>query len=288
MIRCLLLQYRRVPTVAILGAGPIGSAVAHRLSQRGRVRRILLIDESVDAAAGKALDLQQSGPVDNVDVSLAAARDALSATGASVVVVADEIRGGEWHGERGLALVQQLLRGGCTSPIVFAGPQQLWLMEASFRELKVSASRLTGTAPSAMISAARALAGLELGLSGVELALVGRPPNLVVAWSSATTGGTLLCDRVPPHRLLALSASLAKLWPPGPQAIASASAPIVEALMTGSRRLHHAVTVTDGELGARARAVMLPLELASGGIKRHVMPSLSAQERTELLNSVQG
>ena len=106
--------------------------------------------------------------------------------------------------------------------------------------------------------------------------------------ASLVEGANLLLvgDRAAPHQLLALSASLARLWPPGPETIASATAPIVEALLSGSRRLHHAATVIDGELGARGKAVLLPLEIGVGGIVRHVMPSLSAQERTELMNSL--
>jgi len=264
----------------------VGSAIACRLAQRARARAILLIDEHVDAAAGKALDLQQAAPVDAVDVSLRAASDALAAVGAPVVVIADEIRGGEWHADRGLALVERLLRAGCEAPLVFAGPQSLWLMEACFRELKVPALRLAGTAPAAMVTAARALVSLDLNLAGVDLAVVGRPPRLTVGWAAATVGGSLVSERVAPHRLLALSASLAQLWPPGPEAIAAATAPIVEAFVFGSRRLHHAATIVDGELGARAKAVMLPLEVHAGKIARHVMPSLSAQERTELMNAL--
>ena len=101
-----------------------------------------------------------------------------------------------------------------------------------------------------------------------------------------TTAGVLVTDRVPAHRLIAVSESLAGLWPPGPVAIAAATAPIVEALVSGSRRWHPAMTVVDGVLGARGRAVLLPLELGRGRVLAHVIPSLSPQERTELLNSV--
>jgi hypothetical protein len=207
---------------------------------------------------------------------------------ASVIVVADEIEAGEWQGERGLAMMRQLVRAGVAAPIVFAGPEQLWLLETCHRELGVPASRLLGTAPSAMEGAIRAWAGLELGLSSVSAVAVGRPPELVVGWSAATAHGALLTDRIPPHRLLALSDQLAKLWPPGPFAIASATAPIVEALIFGSRQLHPALTLLEGDLGLRGRAVMLPLDLAPGRIRAYVVPSLSPQERTDLLNAVAG
>jgi hypothetical protein len=162
----------------------------------------------------------------------------------------------------------------------------MWLMEKVRTELKISADRLIGTAPSAMASAARAWAGLELGLASVDVAVVGRPPALISAWSAATVNGALLSDRVPAHRLVALSESLTRLWPPGPIAIAASTAPIVEALIGGSRRLHAALTILDGELGARDRAVMLPLELGRGRVLSRVVPSLSPQERTDLISAI--
>lgn len=273
-------------TVAILGAGPIGASLAHRLSQRQRIRALRLIDADGSAANGKALDIRQSGPVEHFDTIVHASDNVLDAVGAAVIVIADEVSGGEWEGERGLALVMQLTRAGAKAPIVFAGTRQVWLMEKCFTEVKVAADRLIGTAPSAMATAARAWAGLELGLGSVDVLVVGRPPRFVVGWTAATTAGALLSERIAPHRLLALSQSLGRLWPPGPLAIASATAPIVEALAMGSRKLHSALMLLDGVLGARARAVMLPLALGHGRVISHQMPSLSHQERTELMNAI--
>jgi hypothetical protein len=202
--------------------------------------------------------------------------------------VADEMDAGEWEGERALAMVGRLVRAGVTAPLVFTGAGALWLMEKCYGELKIPADRLIGTAASAMVSAIRGWAGLELGLSTVNATAVGRPPGLIVGWSAATAEGALLTDRIAPHRLLVLSEQLTSLWPPGPFAVASATAPVVEALIAGSRQLHPALTIVDGDLGARGRAVLLPLDLANGRVRSHVVPSLSPQEQTDLLSSVAG
>jgi hypothetical protein len=183
-------------------------------------------------------------------------------------------------------MVAQLTRAGIDAPFVFAAPSQTALMETVYRELHVPAARLIGSAPGAIVSAVQAMAGLELGLSSVELAVVGRPPALVVGWAAASTAGALVTDRVPAHRLLAIARALPKLWPPRPYAIASATAPLVEALVDGSRRRHHALTIIDGEFGVRGVAVVLPLELGRGRVLAHAMPSLSPQERTEFINAV--
>src|SRR5437763_843144 len=50
-------------TVAIVGAGDIGGACAQALAARDRVGHILVIDAAANAAAGKALDIQQSGAI---------------------------------------------------------------------------------------------------------------------------------------------------------------------------------------------------------------------------------
>ena len=50
-------------TVAIIGAGDIGGATAQALASCDRVRRVWLVDAAADAAAGKALDIQQGGAV---------------------------------------------------------------------------------------------------------------------------------------------------------------------------------------------------------------------------------
>jgi hypothetical protein len=67
--------------------------------------------------------------------------------------------------------------------------------------------------------------------------------------------------------------------------IAAPTATIVEALLAGSRRLHPAVTMLDGELGIRSRAGLLSLELGRRRVLARHVPSLSPLERTEVINS---
>src|SRR5579871_6325400 len=162
--------------VAILGAGPIGAATAHRLAQRGRVAGLRLIDANGAAAAGKVLDIRQSGPIERFDTPLASTDDVLAASSAAVIVIADAIDDGEWSGPRGLELVQRLIRAGSRAALVFAGVRQHALMEACATELGVPLSRMVGTSASAMVGAAQAMTAIELDLSAVDLVVVGRPP----------------------------------------------------------------------------------------------------------------
>ncbi len=270
--------------VAILGAGPVGASTAHALALRARVRDVRLIDEQAGVAAGKALDIRQSGSVDGFDTRLDGTSDVLAAAGADVIVVADLAAGGEWQGEPALALVGRLVRAGATAPFVFAGPRQIWLMEAAARELGVPADRLVGTSASALGAAARALVALETNGSGADahVSVVGRPPAFVVAWSSATIGGSLVTDRVAAHRLLALAKAVNELWPPGPRGTGAATARVVEGLAFGSRQLQPALTIARGEFGLEGTAIMLPLSLGHGRILERVPPSMTPVEQQRI------
>ncbi len=270
--------------VTIIGAGSIGGALAQRLAERDRVGEIRIIDDAAGVATGKALDIRQAGPIVHSDARLTAASDVLAGSGASVIVIADAFADGEWTGDRGLSLVEKILRAGSNAAIVFAGPNQTPLMEACASKLGVAGDRMLGSAGSAVVGAVRALVGADADVSGVDVSLTvaGRPPAFVVGWSSATIAGSAIAERLPAHRMLAISSTIGRLWPPGPYAIASATTAIVEALIMGSRRRHQAAAMLDGEFGAKGIAAMLPLELGHGRILSREVPTLSPQERTSL------
>ena len=99
-------------------------------------------------------------------------------------------------------------------------------------------------------------------------------------------GGNLISERVAAHRLLAMSQTLARLWPPGPQAIAAATTQITEALIFGSRQSLPALAVLDGEFDARGVTGVLQLDFGHGRIQSRSLPSLSPQERTEAGSAV--
>src|SRR5688572_29441739 len=108
-------------TVAIIGAGALGGALAYTLAARGRVGEVRLIDPEGRVAEGKALDILQSSPVEQFSTRLTAATSYAAAAGARAIVIADLVSGGEISGEAGLALLKQVARMDTAAPILFAG-----------------------------------------------------------------------------------------------------------------------------------------------------------------------
>lgn len=280
-----------MPFIAILGAGAIGGALAHRLAARARVRDIRLIDDERRIAEGKALDILQSAPIEGWPTRLSAAGTLEDAVGAAVIVIADGAAGGAEHaGESALASLRRLARMEAAATLVFAGAAQRELMQRALSELHVPARRVVGSAPGALQAAVRARTALELNGTGVDIQLLvtGVPPRAaVIAWESATASGQPLGALVPAHRLAAISASLPALWPPGPLALASAAARVVEALADGSRRTHTCFVACDSP-PAKGTVAALPVELGKEGVRRVVKPALSRQEQTQLDNAIAG
>lgn len=270
--------------IAIIGAGPIGGTLAHTLAQRGRVADVRLIDTAGAVAEGKALDILQSSPIEGFGTRVAGLDRIDAAAGADVVVVADAASGQEHAGEPALALVKQLSAIETEAPIVCAGASQRELMARSTGELRLPAYRVVGSAPGALESALRALAGVLLDGTGtaITLRVLGVPPrSALVAWEAATAHAEPLAHELAPHHIAALSARIPGLWPPGPYALGSAAARVVEAIANGSRRRYSCFVVLRPGIVAA-----MPVELGPRGVKRIVEPALSRQERTLLENSI--
>jgi malate dehydrogenase len=271
--------------IAIVGAGPLGSALAHKLAARGRVDAVRLIDDNESVARGKALDIVQSGPVEGFGTRVSAEASVHAASGADVIVFADDVTGAEHSGETGLALVRRLIASGSTSPFVFAGTVQRELMTRCITELRIASARVIGSAPFALASAVRALSAVVLDTSAVEISLnvLGVPPRqAVVTWQEGSVAGQPLQDVMGAHEIAALAARIPSLWPPGPYALASAAARVAEAVCSGSRRRYSCFV----DVG-RGRIAAMPVELHRGGVKRVLEPALTTLERTALQNSLE-
>ena len=274
-------------TVCIIGAGDVGGAAAHALARSERVSRVLLVDADGKVAAGKALDIQQSGAVDLFHVRLDGTDDVTRVAGCAVCIVADRFgkQSSEWQGDEGLAMINRLASYAGDAPIVFAGASQAELISAAARESHIARQRLTGSSPEALIAAIRAMVAMEAHCSPseVDLTILGTPPSgFVVPWSEASIGGYSLERVLSQVQLARLEARAARLWPPGPFALGLAAARVTEALVRDSRRAFSVLMVLAGEFGVRGRVGAMPVNLSPSGIAHTRVPTLNTRERVRL------
>ena len=276
-------------TVVIMGAGDLGGAVAHALAERERVRRVVFVDAAANVAAGKSLDILQSGAVaSGSHVSLDATDDLSRATGAALCVIADHAGGAEWQGEEGLAMLGRLLPYLSGAPLVFAGALQTDLMLRAARELGLTGRRLIGSAPEAFASALRAIVALEAQCSPQEVmvAVLGVPGEFVVPWTEASIGGYALENVLSQGQIAKIAGQAGRLWPPGPYTLGAAASRAVEAAIAGARQRLCMLTLLGGEFGIRNRIGALPVLLNRHGIADVRVPALSTRERVLVETSV--
>jgi malate dehydrogenase len=271
-------------TVAIIGAGEIGATTALTLARLGCAGAIRLIDSSGSVAEGKALDILQAGAIQGADGRVSGWTDVAAAAGAAVVVIADRAGAdGEWQAD-GLELIRRLDQMAPGRPLVFAGAQQRGLLALAHRELRVGRLRLVGSAPGALVSAARAMVAVGAACSAddVALAVVGVPHSWILAWNECTVCGAPITASLPAHILAQMDRHTQGSWPPGPYALGSAAARCVAAILGNSRRRLTVFAALDGEYDVRRVVAAVPATLGASGILSVHPPALSTRERVTL------
>jgi malate dehydrogenase len=270
--------------VAIIGAGEIGGAVARALASRARVDAIRLIDDNAAVAAGKALDLLQSGPISRSDTRIEGTADLASAAGASAIVLTDPVGAAEWSGEAALGTLRRLKAGGYLdrAVLVCAGAAHHVLMQQAFDELGLPRRRVIGSAPESLAAAARALVAIEAGAASNQVALmvIGRPPHkIVVPWNEASVGGYSVTSVLTAPQLNQVERRLRGLWPTGPTALGTAAALFCESVVTGSRRIFSAFVSLDRDNGTKAPVCAWPVSVGGSGLERATTPVLSGRDQ---------
>ena len=273
--------------VAIIGAGELGGSLAHVLARREIVRRIQLIDPSGQIAAGKALDIMQTGPIEGFSTLVAGSTDLSRVAGCALVIVADSAT--PQTETDPLLVLTQLKRLAARAVVLCAGVDGRMLVERGVRELEYSREKLIGSAPEALASAIRAVVALQVNGSvrDVVLTVLGNPPaNAFVSWEDASIGGCAATRVLDEPTLRRLASQIAPLWPPGPHALAHSAAEAVAAICGVSRRAVSCFIAPDDTLGQRARVVALPVRLCASGVESLAMPALSGAAKTALDNAM--
>lgn len=282
--------------MVILGAGDIGGALARQLAATDLVSRIVLVDDLANVAAGKALDIAQSGPVDGYHTALSGTNDVAAVVGAVAIVIADRAASAsspqaakppgpsesEWQDEGGLALLRRIAGLNQGAPIICAGAKQATIIERGVNEAGLARTRVFGSAPEALRSAVTAITALEASASpsDISLSVLGRPPqHVIVPWDEAAISGRSATSVLSAAQLARLDARIVRLWPPGPYTLAGAAASLVRTALTRASRVHTALVAVTREEGLPGRSAMMPVTLGSNGIAALVPPALSARDR---------
>src|SRR5688572_30680100 len=279
----------------------MGGAAAREIAALDLVSRIVIVDDLANVAAGKALDVAQSGPVDRYHTALSGTSDIAAIVGAAAIVIADRAGSGpqalkpsgpqdsEWTDDAGLGLLKRVAGLNQQAFIVCAGARQASIIEKSVNEAGLPRLRVFGSAPEALRSAVIAITAVEANAApaDISLSVLGRPPHsVIVPWDEASIAGRCATQVLTAAQLARLEARIARLWPPGPYALAAAAARLVQTALTRSLRVHAVQVAVTRDEGIPGRSATMPVTLNPAGIATLVPPSLSARDRVRFETSM--
>ncbi len=295
------------PKVSIIGAGAVGTATAHWLAEKG-IADVVLTDIIEGLPEGKALDIQQAGPIAGFDVRLSGSSKGYDETAGSAVVV---ITAGvprkpgmtrEQLIDTNAGILRQVIdqvvpRSRDAVFIILTNP----LDAMTYLAYKVSGlprERVIGQSGALDTTRFRTFLAMELGVSvrDVDALVIGAhtDKDMVPLASLANVRGIPARTLLPAERLEAVVARTRRggaeitelMKQSGFTAAGAALEEMIEAVLLDRRRVIPCCVYLDGEYGERDLCIGVPIVVGAGGMERILEAPLSDTERGAFAASV--
>jgi malate dehydrogenase len=290
--------------IALIGAGNIGGTLAHLIGLK-ELGDVVLFDVFGGVAAGKALDIMQSGPVEGFDAVMTGGSDYAAIKGADVVIVTagfprtpgmsrDDLIG---KNAGVIAEVAAGIRTNCPDAFIICITNPLDAMVWVMKEKSgLPANQVVGMAGVLDSSRFRLFLAQEFGVSVEDVTafvLGGHGDSMVPLTRYSTVAGIPVPDLVKMgwstgekidaivKRTADGGGEIVKLLERGSAFYAPAASAIAmaEAFLKDKKRVLPAAAYLTGQYGIKDMYVGVPVVIGAGGVERIVEIELNAQEK---------
>jgi malate dehydrogenase len=290
--------------IALIGAGNIGGTLAHLIGVK-ELGDVVLFDVFGGVAAGKALDIMQSGPVEGFDAHMTGGSNYSAIEGADVVIVTagfprtpgmsrDDLIG---KNAGVIAEVADGIKKHCPDAFVICITNPLdamvWVMK---EKTGLPANRVVGMAGVLDSSRFRLFLAQEFGVSVEDVTafvLGGHGDTMVPLTRYSTVAGIPVPDLVKMgwstqakidaivQRTRDGGGEIVKLLERGSAFYAPAAAAVAmaESYLKDKKRVLPCAALLNGEYGMNDLYVGVPVVIGAGGIERIVQVELNATEK---------
>jgi len=297
--------------IALVGAGNIGGTLAHLIGLK-ELGDVVMFDVFGGVAAGKALDIMQSGPVDGFDSAMAGGSDYAAIAGADVVIVTagfprmpgmsrDDLLA---KNAGVIAQVADGIKTYCPNAfvIVITNPLDVmvWVMQ---QKSGLPANKVVGMAGVLDSSRFRLFLAQEFGVSVEDVTafvLGGHGDTMVPLTRYSTVAGIPVPDLIEMgwttkakiDAIVARTANgggeIVKLLEKGSAFYAPAASAIAmaEAYLKDKKRVLPAAVQLNGEYGISGLYIGVPVVLGAGGVEKVVEVKLTPDEKAAFDKSV--
>ena len=290
--------------IALIGAGNIGGTLAHMIGLK-ELGDVVLFDVFGGVAAGKALDIMQSGPVDGFDALMTGGSDYAAIKGADVVIVTagfprtpgmsrDDLIG---KNAGVIAEVAAGIRANCPDAFVICITNPLDAMVWVMKEKSgLPANRVVGMAGVLDSSRFRLFLAQEFGVSVEDVTafvLGGHGDTMVPLTRYSTVAGIPVPDLIKMgwstqakidaivQRTRDGGGEIVKLLERGSAFYAPAASAVAmaESYLKDKKRVLPCAALLNGEYGMKNLYVGVPVVIGAGGIERIVQVEMNAEEK---------
>jgi malate dehydrogenase len=291
--------------VTVVGAGNVGATTAQRIAERDYAD-VVMVDIVDGLPQGKALDLNQAGPVVGYEPNLTGTNTYDATSGSDIVVITSGLPRKPGMSRDDLLAANKEIVGGVTKEVAQRSPDSIIICVTNPLDamchvtLEVSGfprQRVVGMAGILDSARFRTFLAWELGVSARDVTgfvLGGHGDTMVPVTSYTNVAGVPVSQRIDPTRLEEIvqrardgGAEVVKLLKSGSAyyAPAAAVAEMIDSILLDQKRILPCAAYCDGEFGIEGLFVGVPVKLGEGGVEEIVEIDLSDQEKQDLQKS---
>ena len=284
--------------ITVIGAGNVGATAAQEIARRDYAD-VVLVDIIEGLPQGKALDMNEAGPVLGYEAKIVGTNGYAEAAGSDVVVVTSGKPRSPGMSRDDLVTTNQAIVRAVTEQAVAASPGAIVVVVTNPLDAMCHVARDASGFPKERVfgmagildtARFRTFIAWETGMSDRDvqtLVLGGHGDQMVPVVSATTVGGVPLTDLVPEERIAQMVERTRKgggevvnlLGTSAWYAPGAAAAQMVDAIMLDEKRVLPCTAYLEGEYGVRGLYMGVPVKLGAGGVEEIVKLKLSAEER---------
>jgi malate dehydrogenase len=294
------------PKITVVGAGNVGATAAQEIARRDYAD-VVLVDIIEGLPQGKALDMNEAGPVLGYEARITGANGYEETAGSDVVVVTSGRPRSPGMSRDDLVTTNQAIVRSVTEEAVKHSPGAILLIVTNpldaMCHVALDASglpreRVLGMAGILDTARFRTFIAWETGMSDRDVQTVvlgGHGDQMVPVVSATTVGGVPLSKLVTADRIETMVERTRKgggevvnlLGTSAWYAPGAAVAEMVDSIMLDQKRVLPCTALLEGEYGIEGLYMGVPVVLGAGGVERIVELDLDAGERAELARSAE-
>jgi malate dehydrogenase len=291
--------------ITVVGAGNVGATTAQRLAERDYAD-VVLVDIVEGMPQGKALDLNQAGPVVGYEPNLIGTNGYDETSGSSIVVITSGLPRKPGMSRDDLLAANREIVEGVTREVADRSPDAIIICvtnpldamcHVALDTSEFPRQRVVGMAGILDSARFRTFLAWELGVSARDVTgfvLGGHGDTMVPIVSYTNVAGVPVTQKIESGRLEEIvqrardgGAEVVKLLKSGSAfyAPAAAVAEMIDSIVLDQKRILPCAALCNGEFGIDGLFVGVPVKLGKDGVEEIVEIELSDSERSDLHKS---